>query len=65
MAELNPIKFYSQPFVERITDKQYNFPKTMKEYLKNIDQYSLKSEKSNDAPFDAVKLIRKDRGYED
>ena len=37
----------------------------MKEYLANIDQYSLKSDKPNDEPFDAVKLIRKDRGYED
>lgn len=65
LAELTPIKFYSQPFGERITDKQYDFPKTMKEYLKNIDKYSLKSDETKDKPFDAVKLIRKDRGYED
>lgn len=62
LANLTPIEFYSQPFENKITDKQYNFPKTMKEYLANIDEYSLKADKLNDEPFDAVKLIRKDRG---
>lgn len=65
LAELTPIELYSHPFDNKITDKQYNFPKTMKEYLENIDKYSLKSDKANDEPFDAVKLIRKDRGYDD
>lgn len=65
IADLSPIQFYEKPFEDRITDMQYSFPKTMKEYLDNIDQYSLKSDKAGDKPFDAVKLIRKDRGYED
>lgn len=66
IAILSPIDIgtYSHPFEDnndKINDKKYYFPKNMEEYLKNIDKYSLKGGK----PFDAVKLIRKDRGYED
>ncbi|OGJ41984.1 hypothetical protein A3B60_01275 [Candidatus Peregrinibacteria bacterium RIFCSPLOWO2_01_FULL_39_12] len=63
LANLTPIKFYSKPFGDRLTDKQYNFPKTMKEWLKDWDKYAFKAKGGK--KFDAVKLIRKDRGYDD
>lgn len=64
LANLTPLNFYSKPFGDdKISDKKYNFPKTMKEWLKDWDKYAFKSKDGK--KFDAVKLIRKDRGYDD
>lgn len=63
LANLTPIEFYSQPFGEKITDKKYDFPDNMEDLLKDWDKYSFKSKDGK--KFDAVKLIRKDRGYDD
>lgn len=63
LANLTPIQFYSKPFGDKIAGKQYNFPKTMKEWLKDWDKYAFKT--NDGKKFDAVKLIRKDRGYDD
>ena len=63
LANLTPIEFYSQPFGDKITDKEYDFPDNMEDLLKDWDKYSFKSKDGK--KFDAVKLIRKDRGYDD
>lgn len=61
IAQLTPFKYYTKPFKQEIDDEKYDLPKNMKDFLDNIDKYSIKGGK----PFDAVKLIRKDRGYDD
>ena len=63
LANLTPIDFFSHPFETKITDKKYDFPDNMEDLLKNWDKYALKTKDGK--KFDAVKLIRKDRGYED
>lgn len=62
VATLEPVRlnFYTQPF-GKIDDKKSDIPKNLAEFMKDIDKYSFKGGKK----FDAVKLIRKDRGYED
>ncbi len=62
LANLTPIKLYSKPFGD-ITGKAYNFPKTMKEWLKDWDKHAFTL--NGGKKFDAVKLIRKERGYDD
>ena len=62
LANLTPIKLYSKPFGD-IDDKDYNFPKTMKEWLKDWDKYAFTL--GDGKKFDAAKLIRKERGYDD
>ncbi len=65
LANLTPLKFYSKPFGEdKISDKKYNFPKTMQEWLKDWDKHAFQIPgiKTTD---DIVKLIRKERGYDD
>lgn len=61
IAELYPIDFISKPFGNKTTNKTYDFPDNMKDFLKDINKYTFKGIKS----FNAVKLIRKDRGYDD
>ena len=64
IANLIPIKLklYSKPFGEiEVDDKKADIPKDLGDYLKNIEKYRFKGGKH----FDAVKLIRKDRGYDD
>ena len=56
-----PLKSLGGEIAQDKVDKKYDLPKNMEDFLKNIDKYSFKGGK----PFDAVKLIRKDRGYED
>ena len=64
LAELKPIELYSKPFEDKIAPKKYDFPNSMEEWLENWDKYQIKipGVKTNE---DIVKLIRKDRGYED
>lgn len=64
IAVLSPIETYSHPFGDnndKINDKKYDLPKDFKDFLDNIDKFAFKGGK----PFNAVKLIRKDRGYDD
>ncbi len=64
LANLTPLNLYSKPFGEnKISDKKYNFPKTMKEWLKDWDKHAFML--GDGKKFDAAKLIRKERGYDD
>lgn len=63
IASLSPaIELYNQPFEKDIQDGNRYLPKDMGEFLKNIDKYRIKV---GNKPIDAVKLIRKERGYDD
>lgn len=64
IAFLAPIELYSKPFDDEIHDGNRYLPSTMEEFLKNIDKYQVKI-KGVETTDDIVKLIRKDRGYED
>ncbi len=63
LATLSPLKTFTRPFGELIEGKKYDFPDNMGDFLKNWDKYAFKMPKGK--KIDAVKLIRKDRGYED
>ncbi len=63
LAELSPIEFYSRPFDGQVHDGNRYLPSSMEEFMKNIDKYQF--ELPENKKFDAVKLIRKERGYED
>ena len=58
IAQLTPML---AQFGDKFNKKTYDFPKTMKEFLENVDKYALKGGKQ----FDVVKELRKDRGYDD
>lgn len=63
IATLSPtIELYSQPFEKEIQDGNRYLPKDMGEFLKNIDKYRIKIK---GGPIDIVKIIRKERGYDD
>lgn len=63
IAQLLPtLEFYSQPFNDQINDGNRYLPKDFGEFLKDIDKYRIKV---SNKPIDIVKLIRKDRGYDD
>ena len=64
IAYISPIELYSEPFDDQIHDGNRYLPATMEEFLKNIDKYRIKLPKVKTVD-DVVKLIRKDRGYED
>lgn len=51
----------SAQFGKGLNEKICELPKSMEDFLKNIDKYTLKGGKQ----FDVVKELRKDRGYDD
>lgn len=63
IAYLSPIELYDHPFDDQIHDGNRYLPDTIEEFMKNIDKYSIKI--PGVKKFDAVKLIRKERGYDD
>lgn len=60
LAELSPMSESDLAGSVKIGDGNRYLPATMEEFLENMDKYSIKGGK----PFDAVTLIRKDRGYD-
>lgn len=64
IASLSPLELYSDPFDDQVRDGNRYLPATMEEFLKNIDKYKIKISGVKTVN-DVVKLIRKDRGYED
>ena len=64
VAYLSPIELYSEPFDNQIHDGNRYLPATMEEFFKNTDKYKIKIP-GVETIDDVVKLIRKDRGYED
>lgn len=58
LAELNPLTITKNPFEDDKEDgNEYDLPKDMKDFLKNIDKYAFKADK----PFNAAEEIAKDR----
>lgn len=58
IAILSPLESYSKPFADDLNNEaNYDLPKDMKDFIKNIDKYAFKAGK----PFDAAEEIAKDR----
>lgn len=58
IAILSPLESYSKPFEDDLSNESnYDLPKDMKDFIKNIDKYAFRADKT----FDAAEETAKDR----